>query len=247
MVKIKPFRAVRPTPGFAKRVASRPYDVLSSREAKAESAGNPESFLHITKSEIDLPDNIDIHSKQVYDKAKENLEAFLKKGILFSDEKACYYIYQLMMAGQGIAGDSWNQTSLVCVSSLDDYESGVIKKRELTIPDKEWDRINHIKTTGAQTGNVFLTYQTDGPLHKSIEDWKSSHHPEYDFIAEDGIQHMVWVINDDATNDRITKLFADRISSTYIADGHHRAASAAKVRIALRDKNPEQTDYFLTT
>jgi uncharacterized protein (DUF1015 family) len=247
MANIKPFRAVRPKPGFAKRVASRPYDVLNSKEAKAESAGNPDSFLHITKSEIDLPEDIDIHSRQVYDKAKENLDAFLKKGILHKDEKGCYYIYQLMMPGRGIAGGGWNQTGLVCVSSVDDYESGIIKKHELTRPDKELDRINHIKTTGAQTGNVFLTYQTDETLHKSIEDWKSSHHPEYDFIADDGVQHMVWVINDDATNDRITKLFADKISSTYIADGHHRAASAARVRAAVREKNLGEADYFLTT
>jgi len=247
MANIKPFKAVRPKPGFAKRVASRPYDVLNSKEAKAESAGNPDSFLHITKSEIDLPEDIDIHSSQVYDKAKENLDAFLKKGILHKDEKGCYYIYQLMMPGRGIAGGGWNQTGLVCVSSLDDYESGIIKKHELTRPDKELDRINHIKTTGAQTGNVFLAYQTDETLHKSIEDWKSSHHPEYDFIADDGVQHMVWVINDDATNDRITKLFADKISSTYIADGHHRAASAARVRAALREKNLGEADYFLTT
>src|SRR5882724_6705317 len=184
MAIIKPFTALRPCANLAKQVASPPYDVLNSSEARIEAAGNPYSFLHITKSEIDLPENIDTHSQQVYDKAKENLQSFQQKGILFREEKPCYYIYQLM--------DGKNQTGLVCTSSIDDYENNIIKKHELTRPDKELDRINHIKTTGAQTGNVFLAYKTDETLHKTIEDWKASHHPQYDFIADDGIKHIVW-------------------------------------------------------
>jgi len=240
MAIIKPFKALRPKAALAAKVASRPYDVLNSVEAKKEAAGNPDSFLHITKSEIDLPDGVDTHSQQVYDKAKENLQDFQQRGVLFSEEKTCYYIYMLIMNGR-------SQTGLVCASSVDDYENGIIKKHELTRPDKELDRITHMQTIGAQTGNVFLAFQTNEQLNKEIEDWKASHHPEYDFIADDEVQHMVWVINDEATNERITKNFAENIPFTYIADGHHRAASAAKVRKALGDNATKEADYFLTT
>lgn len=237
MAIISPFKALRPKPDLAKEVASPPYDVLNSSEARAEAKGKPHSFLHITKSEIDLPENVDVHSQQVYDKAKENLQSFQRAGVLFSEEKPCYYIYQLIMNDK-------SQTGLVCVSSVEDYEKDIIKKHELTRPDKELDRINHMKTIGAQTGNVFLAYKTDQRLHQMVEDWKASHHPQYDFIADDGIRHIVWVINDDATNDRITKLFEASIPYTYIADGHHRAASAAKVKTVLQTA---AADYFLTT
>ena len=240
MAIIKPFNALRPKQELASKVASRPYDVLNSEEARVEANGNAYTFLHITKSEIDLPADIDTHSQQVYDKAKENLNAFQQEGILFKEEKPCYYIYQLIMNGR-------SQTGLVCASSIDDYEHDVIKKHELTRPDKELDRIMHIKTTGAQTGNVFLTYKTNERLNKEIEDWKSSHHPEYDFIADDGVQHIVWVISDDKTNQRITNYFAETVPYTYIADGHHRAASAAKVRQALGKGVTEESNYFLTT
>jgi len=240
MATIKPFNALRPNASFAKEVASPPYDVLNSSEARQEAIDKPYSFLHITKSEIDLPQDIDTHSQPVYDKAKENLQLFQQKGILFREEKPCYYIYQLVMDGK-------SQTGLVCISSIDDYENNIIKKHELTRPDKELDRINHIKTTGAQTGNVFLAYKADETLHKTIEDWKASHHPQYDFIAGDGIKHIIWVVNDDDTNERITKLFFNNIPFTYIADGHHRAASAAKVRTAMGAKSTIGANYFLTT
>jgi len=240
MATIAPFKAVRPRKELAKKVASRPYDVLNSQEARFEAANNPDSFLHITKSEIDLPESIDIHSQQVYDKAKENLQSFISKSILFGEENPCYYIYQLIM-------NSRSQTGLVCTSSLDDYDKGIIKKHELTRPDKELDRINHMKTIGAQTGNVFLAYKTEQRIHQAIEDWKASHHPEYDFIADDGIQHLVWVVNDPATINRITQWFAEKIPATYIADGHHRAASAAKVRSALGNNATASADFFLTT
>ena len=193
MAIIRPFKALRPKTELASKVASRPYDVLNSEEARAEANGNAYSFLHITKSEIDLPADIDIHSRQVYVKAKENLLAFQQQGILFKQEKPCYYIYQLTMNSRG-------QTGLVCVSSIDDYEKDIIKKHELTRQDKELDRIMHIKTTCSQTGNVFLAYKTNERLNKEIEDWKASHHPEYDFIADNGVQHIVWVVDDDPTN-----------------------------------------------
>ena len=241
MITIAPFNALRPEAQLAKQVASRPYDVLNSKEAKIEAQGNPASFLHITKSEIDLPDDVDIHSQKVYDKAKENLDAFISRNILFRESKPCYYIYQLIMNGK-------SQTGLVCGSSVDDYENDLIKKHEFTRPEKEQDRINHIKTTGAQTGNVFLAYKNVDAIDTLINDWKKERSPVYDFIADDGIQHSIWAVNDAKTIDRITELFKTLVPVTYIADGHHRAASAAKVRAALGGENsPEGADYFLTT
>jgi uncharacterized protein (DUF1015 family) len=241
MITIAPFKALRPEAQFAKQVASRPYDVLNSKEAKVEAQGNPASFLHITKSEIDLPEDIDIHSQQVYDKAKENLDAFISRNIVFRESKPCYYIYQLIMNGK-------SQTGLVCASSVDDYEKDLIKKHEFTRPEKEQDRINHIKTTGAQTGNVFLAYKNVDAIDTLINDWKKDRSAVYDFIADDNIQHSIWAINDAATISRITELFKTEVPVSYIADGHHRAASAAKVRAALGGENsPEGADFFLTT
>ena len=240
MAIIKPFRAIRPKTELAKKVASRPYDVLDSKEARKEAEGNPDSFLHITKSEIDLPEETDPHSPEVYARAKDNFRELLDRGTLFREESPSYYIYMLVMNGRG-------QTGLVCVSSVDDYENGIIKKHELTRPDKELDRIIHMQTIGAQTGNVFLAYQTNESLNKEIEDWKASHRPDYDFIADDGVQHILWVVGDRQTNDRITARFASQVPFTYIADGHHRAASAAKVRKALGEEAGPGADYFLTT
>lgn len=239
MVTIHPFKALRPAAEFARQVASRPYDVLNSKEAKTEAEGNSASFLHITKSEIDLPESIDIHAQQVYDKAKENLDAFISRKILFRESKACYYIYQLVMNGR-------SQTGLVCGSSVDDYENDLIKKHEFTRPEKELDRINHIKTTGAQTGNVFLAYKQVEAIDEVIDAWKKKS-PVYDFTADDGIQHTVWIVNDDDTIEKISALFKEKVPCTYIADGHHRAASAAKVRKALGDAAQDGADLFLTT
>ncbi len=240
MILIKPFKALRPQAQFAKTVASKPYDVLNSAEAKVETQGNPNSFLHITKSEIDLPDTTDIHSSIVYEKAKENLDAFIKREILFQESKECYYVYQLIMNGR-------SQTGLVALSSIDDYEENKIKKHEFTRPEKEQDRINHIKTTGAQTGNVFLAYRNDLELDAIIEKWKSTKTPVYDFIATDNIQHTIWVISDTTVIEHITTLFKEKIANTYIADGHHRAASAAKVRQSLGQQKTTASNYFLTT
>ncbi len=237
---VKPFKALRPQPKFAKQVASRPYDVLNSVEAKVEVQGNPYSFLHITKSEISLPDNIDVHSQKVYDQAKENLTAFIQRDTLFRENKECYYIYQLVMNGR-------SQTGLVGVSSVDDYENDIIKKHEFTRPEKEQDRINHITTTGAQTGNVFLAYRNIVEIDTIIEKCKATKSPAYDFIAEDDIQHSIWIINDSLTITAIEDLFASKVPCTYIADGHHRAASAAKVRLALGENSTTESNYFLTT
>lgn len=239
MVTISPFKALRPAAELAKQVASRPYDVLNSKEAKTEAQGNNVSFLHITKSEIDLPETVDIHAAEVYEKAKENLDAFLSRNILFRESKACYYIYELVMNGK-------SQTGLVCGSSVDDYENDLIKKHEFTRPEKEQDRINHIKTTGAQTGNVFLAYRNVDEIDALINKWKEKS-PVYNFTADDNIQHTVWIVNDDETIEKIATLFKEQVPCTYIADGHHRAASAAKVRVALGKEAPAGASIFLTT
>ncbi len=240
MAIIKPFRALRPQPQLAKQVASRPYDVLNSAEAKIEAQGNPSSFLHITKSEIDLSDSIDIHAQEVYEQAKANLDAFMKRDVLFRESKPCYYIYQLIMNGR-------SQTGLVCVSSIDDYENDIIRKHEFTRPEKEQDRINHIRISGAQTGNVFLAYRSNDAMDEIISKWKEAKSPVYDFTADDDIQHTIWIVNDTAVCDQITQVFKEQIPYTYIADGHHRAASAAKVRKALGANAGPEADYFLTT
>ncbi|HEX6914639.1 MAG TPA: DUF1015 family protein [Chitinophagaceae bacterium] len=240
MATIKPFKALRPQPQFARQVASRPYDVLSSAEAKVEAQGNPNSFLHITKSEIDLPEDASPYSNDVYLKAKENLEAFIKRDVLFRENKECFYIYQLVMNNR-------KQTGLVAVSSVKDYEDGIIRKHEFTRPEKEQDRINHIKTSGAQTGNVFLAYRDVEAINSFVEKWKSSRNPVYDFTADDEITHTIWIVNDDAGISQISELFATEVPYTYIADGHHRAASAAKVKDALGADATEASNFFLTT
>lgn len=240
MAHISPFKALRPIPELASAVASKPYDVLNSDEARTEVKDNPHSFLHITKSEIDLPPDVHSYSMLVYDRAKENLNNMISAGTLIREGKPCYYIYQLIMGKR-------KQTGLVCVSSVDDYNQDIIRKHEFTRPEKENDRINHIKVTGAQTGNVFLAYKNDAGIDSLIDNWKNSHIPEYDFTADDGIQHTIWIVNEDAVIGEITRKFQNNISHTYIADGHHRAASAAKVRAALGADAPEAASHFLTT
>ena len=240
MISIQPFKALRPEAQLAKQVAAKPYDVLSSVEAKIDAQGNPYSFLHITRSEIDLPEEIDVHCQDVYDKARENLSAFIGRKFLFLESKPCYYIYQLVMNGKG-------QSGLVCGSSVNDYDNGLIKKHEFTRPDKELDRINHIRTTGAQTGNVFIAYKNVEDIDLLISDWKEKHNPVYDFIADDDIRHSIWVVNDDETIKQITDLFRQQVPCLYIADGHHRAASAAKVRASMGNDITAECNYFLTT
>jgi len=240
MATISPFKAVRPTSSYALQVASPPYDVLSSQEARDAVAGNPYSFLHVTKSEVDMPADLSIYDVTVYEKAKSNLADMLQKGILLQEEKACYYIYELTM-------DGISQTGLVCCSSVDDYENDIIKKHEYTRPEKEQDRISHIAISGAQTGNVFLAYRNVAAMDKLIGEWKTTHAPVYDFKADDGILHRIWVVDADETVSTITATFAHEVPCTYIADGHHRAASAAKVRKSLGDKAGPETNGFLTT
>ncbi|HEU4555172.1 MAG TPA: DUF1015 family protein [Chitinophaga sp.] len=244
MAIIRPFKGLRPQAALAAQVAARPYDVLSSAEAKVAASGNPYAYYHVSKSEIDLPDGVDIHSQAVYDKAAENLQRFIKEGTLFQDAQPCYYIYKLVMDGRA-------QVGLVCASSIADYNNGIIKKHEFTRPEKEQDRINHIKSTRAQTGNVFLAYNDVPELNVAIEHWQHKA-PAYDFTADDGIRHTVWVVDDAATVQQITKLFAEKVPFTYIADGHHRAASAALVQKefaanGMIKSEEDPANFFLTT
>ena len=238
MAQIKPFKALRPHNEYAAQVASRPYDVLSSDEARKEVQGNLLSFLHVTKAEVDLPADVDVHSEAVYQKAKENLDLLVERKVLFQDEEPCYYIYELGWKGR-------TQTGLVCVSSVEDYFNDVIKKHEFTRPEKEQDRINHMRTVRAQTGNVFLACKDNVELSNVFAHRKKSHTADYSFTADDGVSHSIWVVSDVATVDIITNIFKEKIPFTYIADGHHRAASAAKVSKDL--SNSEDAQYFLTT
>jgi len=240
MAIISPFRGLRPAKELAPLLASLPYDVLNSAEARALADQNPYSFLHITKAEIDLPEGTDIHSERVYHKAADNLFIFRDQQILIQDPQPAYYIYELTMAGR-------TQTGLVCVSAVADYENNIIKKHELTRPEKELDRINHIRITGAQTGNVFLAYRANKDLTAVLSRWKNEHPAEYDFLAVDDIGHRLWIVDDPKIIEKITALFQEQIPCTYIADGHHRAASAAKVKSALGPEASAEASYFLTT
>ena len=243
MAKITPFKGLRPTRQLAAEVATLPYDVVSVAEAR-EFKKDPYNFYHVTRAEIDLPDNVDVHSQQVYDRAKENLDAMVQEKVLVQDKEPCYYIYELVMNGR-------SQTGLVCGSSIDDYNNGIVKKHEFTRPEKELDRINHITTTGAQKGIVFLAYADCDNVQHIIDEWKKSHKPEYDFTATDGVRHIFWVVDEYAKVASISRYFSEDVPCTYIADGHHRAASAAKVCQERRDNGysvdgDESFNYFVT-
>jgi len=240
MAIIFPFKAVRPQTGLAKEVASPPYDVVSSEEARNLASSNPHSFLHVTKSEIDMPTDLSIYDSTVYQKAKSNLDQMLSEGILLNEAQESYYIYELIMHGR-------SQTGLVCCSSVDDYENDIIKKHEFTRPEKEQDRIKHISITGAQTGNVFLAYRNHPAIDQLIAEWKSNQQPVYDFTADDGIVHRIWIVQEASVIQTITTTFKNDVPCTYIADGHHRAASAAKVRKALGKQAGPGANKFLTT
>jgi len=243
MAKINPFKGLRPRKELAAEVATLPYDVVSVAEAR-EFRKDPYNFYHVTRSEIDLAENVDVHTVLVYEKAKENLDQMIKDKVLVQDNEPCYYIYELVMNGR-------SQTGLVCGSSIDDYNNGIVKKHEFTRPEKELDRINHITTTGAQTGIVFLAYNDCESVQTIIDEWKASHKPEYDFTAQDGIRHIFWVIDSYPKVASITRHFAQDVPCTYIADGHHRAASAAKVCKERRENGysvdgDESFNYFVT-
>ncbi|MBS1588292.1 MAG: DUF1015 domain-containing protein [Bacteroidetes bacterium] len=243
MAKIIPFKGLRPKKNIAPQMATLPYDVVSVEEAR-QYKKEPFHFYHVTRSEIDLAENVDVHSSQVYEKAKENLDQLVLDNIMVQDSEPCYHIYELVMDGR-------SQTGLICGSSCDDYFNGVIKKHEFTRPEKELDRINHIRTTRAQTGIVFLAYRDNENAQSIINDWKAEHIPTYDFTAEDGIRHIFWVMDDYAKVASVTRIFNEEVDATYIADGHHRAASAAKVCTEMRNagmsvSGDESFNYFIT-
>lgn len=239
-MKIKPFAGVRPPKDLAEQVASRPYDVLNSVEAKQE-AGE-KSLLHIIKPEIDFDPIADEHSQAVYDKAVENFKLWQERGWLVQDPKEMYYIYAQTMDGR-------TQYGLVAAANVDDYMSGKIKKHELTRKDKEDDRMIHVRIQDANIEPVFFAYPDVDEMNKIVADWVAAHAPEYDFVAPDGFGHTFWAITDDAVNARITEIFKN-IPAMYVADGHHRTAAAARVGAEKRAQNPNHTgdeeyNYFL--
>lgn len=243
MAVFRAFKAVRPDPDFAKDVAALPYDVVSREEAENIGRKNPYSFLHVDRAEIDLEPETDLYDASVYEKAKENLEVMEQKGILRQDQQENYYIYELTRKGKV-------QTGIVGCASIDDYNNNIIKKHELTREEKEQDRICHVDVCNANTGPIFLTCRYTKSLFQLMENWKETHEAVYDFVAEDEVRHRVWVIDGQTDISTIAEEFS-RISSIYIADGHHRAASAVKVGLKRRRENPgytgeEEFNFFLS-
>ena len=242
MAVVKPFICIRPAKENAAKVASLPYDVYNRKEACAAVAGNPVSFLNIDRAETQFSDDVDTYADCVYEKARELLDTQIAEGVYVTDAGDHYYLYELTMDGR-------SQTGIVACSSIDDYVNGVVKKHENTREDKELDRIRHVDTVNAQTGPIFLTYRQNETLKAIVAEEKAK--PVlYDFVSDDGIRHRVWKINDPAQTAAIEAAFA-AIPATYIADGHHRAASAVKVGLKRRAENPGYTgeepfNYFLS-
>lgn len=243
MAIVKSFKALRPRQDLVDKVASLPYDVMSRKEAKAMAAGNPYSFLHIVRSEIDYPSSTDAYDVKVYKKAQKNLKIFEDDGILIEDETPHIYIYRQTMDGN-------EQTGFVACTSVDDYVNGVIKRHETTLLSKEKDRLNHFDRCDANTAPIFLTYRDTDQLNNILDTWTEKHEPEFDMMTDDGVGHAAWKIDDDTLVEEITKLFGG-IDNLYIADGHHRAASAARVALKRRQENAnytgeEEFNYFMS-
>ena len=242
MAVIRPFRGIRPPKNLVEKVVSRPYDVLSSAEARAEAEGNEMSLYHIIRPEIDFPEGTDEHLPKVYEKAAENFRLFQEKGWLVQDDKPCYYVYAQTMNGK-------TQYGLVVGAWVEDYVNGVIKKHELTRRDKEDDRMKHIRATNANIGPVFLAYPDDAVLDALVAKY-TARQPEYDFVApDDGFGHTFWVVDNDDDIAAITRQFA-QMPALYIADGHHRSAAAALVGLEKARQNPNHTgdeeyNYFM--
>ena len=242
MAVIRAFKALRPVPDKAQKVAALPYDVMNSAEAAQMVKGNPFSFLHVDKAEIDLPEGTDIYDEKVYLKASENLKKLEQEGVLKEDEKACLYIYRQVMDGRA-------QTGLVCCASADDYLNSVIKKHEFTRAEKEKDRINHVDYCDANTGPIFLTYRDSEVVNSIVNEFIEGNEPVYDFVSG-GVSNIVWVIEERELIESIIAEFK-KIPYLYIADGHHRAASAVKVAGLRREQNPgysgeEEFNFFLS-
>ena len=240
---IRPFQVIRPVSELANKVAALPYDVMDSNEARVMVVGNPYSFLHVDKAEIDLDPAIDLYDTRVYEKARDNLNKMISDGVFIQDARPCFYIYKQVMNGRA-------QIGIVACASIDDYINNVIKKHELTRADKEQDRINHVDYCDANTGPIFLTYRAKETINKLVNDTMAAKAPVYDFVSEDGIGHTVWVMDDPAAIEAISAEFAG-IDNLYIADGHHRSASAVRVGLKRREAKPdysgeEEFNYFLS-
>jgi uncharacterized protein (DUF1015 family) len=243
MAVIKPFRGLRPPRVLAKDLACLPYDVMNTEEAMKMAKGKECSLLHITRSEIDLPAETDTHSEEVYHKSVENFQKWQEAGWLVQDQKPCYYIYAQTMKGR-------TQYGIVGCASVDDYLNGVIKKHELTRPDKEQDRMIHVRVNNANIEPVFFAYPPVKEIDDIVENIVKNEEPEYDFVAEDGFGHQFWVVRKAETNRLIEKLFSEKVPFTYVADGHHRTAAAALVGKEKRENNPkhngtEEYNFFL--
>ncbi len=239
---VRPFRAVRPAAKYAGQVISLPYDVMNREEAKEMAKGNPYSFLHICRAEIDMPDDLDAYDKSVYEKAKSNIAKNLESGVFIREDRPKLYIYKQVMDGRV-------QTGIVGCVSVDEYQNNIIKKHEKTRVEKEIDRINHFDICNANTEPVFLTYRDDKRIRTLVEGYMNGNAPEYDTKTSDGISHTLWVIEDDALVKNLTSLFAE-VPALYIADGHHRSASACKVGMKRREEHPdftgeEEFNYFM--
>jgi uncharacterized protein (DUF1015 family) len=232
LADVRPFPGLRPPAELVAKVASPPYDVLSSAEARAMAAGNPYSFLRVSKAEIDLPEDMDVHGDEVYEKSAENLREFLAKGVLVPDPVACFYVYRLTMGGHV-------QHGVVAGFSVQEYEDDLIRKHELTRPEKEDDRARHTERLMANAGPVLLTFRARPDLRELVAETTSGE-PACDFVAPDGIGHALWVVDDPSGIEAFRSAFA-QVPATYVADGHHRSASAFRVRNNLRARNPGHT------
>ncbi len=243
MIRVKPFKGVRPAKEYAKKVASFPYDVINSQEAKEIAKGNDYSFLHVVKPEIDLPEGTNIYDDKVYQKGRENYDRLKEQKVLIKDEEPSFYIYREKMGNV-------EQKGLVVCCHIDDYLENRIKKHEHTRTVKEEDRIKHVQTIDANTGPVFLTYRRNNEIQHIIEDFMKNNAPEYDFKSDDGIEHTFYKISDQSIIEKIIGLF-NSIDSLYVADGHHRSAAAAKTGERRREANENHTgneeyNWFLT-
>lgn len=242
MSVIRPFKGYRPAENLCDKVAELPYDVMTSEEAREIVKNNPYSFLHVDKAEIDLPKDVDHYSNQVYEKAKANLYSMIKSGVYIQDKEPVFYIYRLTMNGK-------SQTGLVACTSIDEYINNKIKKHELTREDKEKDRICHVDTCNANTGPIFLTYRNKTNIDKIIDECVK-HKPIYDFKSDDGIGHTVWLVDNKEVIENLISEFKS-VDALYIADGHHRNASAVKVGLKRRAEKPDYTgneefNYYLS-
>ena len=242
MATVKPFKCIRPALDKADKVAALPYDVYNSAEAREVVSTNPLSFLNIDRAETQFPAGTSPYGKEIYEKARDLFWSQVKDGLYVQDDTPCYYVYELIMDGR-------SQVGLVACASIDDYQNEIIKKHENTRAEKELDRINHVGTMEAQTGPIFLAYRFNETIDKEIQKARANA-PVYDFTCDDGITHKAWIINDIASLNTIRKAF-EGMNDIYIADGHHRCASAVKVGLKRREENPlytgaEEFNFFLS-